>query len=163
MGKMRIERREMIRGMIIYAAGDTVAAVILGQYSILRMLGIMLIGATVYALEIPNYFQWIELKTATSPSSKRTFQRTVLAILYFNPLWIARHLFLINFFSGQWQNINLSLLRAALYSFLLNMPLALAANFVIQNRVPLKWRFLASATFSASMAVYYAVSDVVFR
>lgn len=153
----------MIRGMIIYAAGDTVAALILGQYSILRMLGIMLIGATVYALEIPNYFQWIELKTAPSPSSQKTFQRTALAILYFNPLWIARHLFLINLFSGQWQNINLSLLRAALYSFLLNMPLALAANFLIQNRVPLKWRFLASAAFSASMAVYYAVSDVVFR
>ena len=39
-----------------------------------------------------------------------------------------------------------------------NIPLAVAANHWIQNRLPAARRFLASALFSAAMAVYYALS-----
>jgi hypothetical protein len=41
------------------------------------------------------------------------------------------------------------------------MPVALAANYLIQNRLALRWRVM-SAGFSAIMAVYYAMSEVWF-
>lgn len=88
--------------------------------------------------------------------------RTGLAILYFNPLWIARHLLFIQIFSGNWGGISFNLLKLGLYSFLVNIPIAFMANYVIQNRISLKWRFLASAVFSSLMAVYYALSKVLF-
>jgi hypothetical protein len=39
---------------------------------------------------------------------------------------------------------------------------ALLANFAIQNRLPLRLRFVASALYSALMAVYYAASETLF-
>jgi hypothetical protein len=38
----------------------------------------------------------------------------------------------------------------------------LVANYVIQNKISLQWRFLASAIFSGLMAVYYALSELFF-
>ncbi|MFZ2901003.1 MAG: hypothetical protein WA004_20395 [Saprospiraceae bacterium] len=150
-------RANVIRGAVIYTAGDTVAALILGDFLWTRMLGISLVGALVYALEIPHYFQWIDRRQTTALS------RTALAMLYFNPLWIARHLFFIYLFSGQMEEVGWGLLAVAGYSFLANIPLSLLGNYVVQNVVRLPWRFFASAVFSALMAVYYALSAVVFR
>ena len=65
----------------------------------------MLIGATVYAFEIPNYFDWIVKKTQFLNGIKATLVKTGLAIAYFNPLWIARHLLFIKLFSGQFEAI----------------------------------------------------------
>ena len=123
----------------------------------------MAIAATLYALEIPNYFAWIEKKTKDLKRVKKTLVKTLLAILYFNPLWIARHLLFIKLFSGDFHQINLNLLEIACLSFLVNIPISFIANFLIQNKVKLHWRFFASAIFSALMAIYYALSEVIFN
>ncbi len=93
----------------------------------------------------------------------KPFARTLMAMLYFNPLWIARHLLFIKLFTGRVEEINPGLLVVASWSFLVNIPVSLAANYLIQNHVKMKWRFLASAVFSSLMAVYYALSSVIFK
>jgi hypothetical protein len=65
----------------------------------------MFVGATFYAFEIPNYFDWIVKKTQALKGLKATLTKTILAIAYFNPLWIARHLLFIKLFSGQFEAI----------------------------------------------------------
>jgi len=122
----------------------------------------VLIGATLYAFEIPNYFNWIVKKTTKLSGVRLTLTKTVLAIAFFNPLWIARHLFFIKLFSGNLNGINMNLLEIAFWSFLVNIPISFIANFIIQNKIHLKWRFLASAIFSALMAIYYALSETIF-
>jgi len=156
-------KSNIIRGALIYSSGDLVAALILGEFSIIRLLCMMLLGATVYAFEIPNYFAWIERKTKKITGIKKTLAKTGLAIAYFNPLWIARHILFIKLFSGAFADINLNLLTIGFLSFLVNIPVSFLANFLIQNKVPLDWRFLASAIFSALMAIYYALSEVIFQ
>ncbi|MCD2257754.1 hypothetical protein [Psychroserpens luteolus] len=122
----------------------------------------LLIGATFYAFEIPNYFDWIVKKTHHLKGIKATLTKTGLAILYFNPLWIARHLLFIKLFSGQFEAIGWPLLEIAFWSFAANILISFVANYLIQNRFKLKWRFLASALFSALMAIYYALSETLF-
>ena len=122
----------------------------------------ILVGATFYAFEIPNYFDWIVKKTEHQKGIKATLTKTGLAILYFNPLWIARHLLFIKLFSGQFELVGWNLLEIAFWSFLANILISFMANYVIQNQFMLKWRFLASAIFSAFMAIYYALSETFF-
>ena len=150
--------RNSLQGMAIYTAGDLVAQIVLQQVQLSRVLGVMLLGGTLYALEIPNWFAFIDRRVTTQQPTRRALQRTGLALLYFNPLWIARHLLFLRLFSGGWQTVTSDLLRLGLLSWLANLPIAVCANWLIQVRVPLRWRFLASATFSGLMAVYYAVS-----
>ncbi|MDT7832861.1 hypothetical protein RQM59_10755 [Flavobacteriaceae bacterium S356] len=123
----------------------------------------MIVGATLYALEIPNYFAWIDKKTSELSGIKLTLTKTALAIAYFNPLWIWRHLLFIKLFSGNLQEINFDLIGIAFLSFLVNIPISFIANYAIQNKIKLHWRFLASATFSALMAIYYALSETIFK
>lgn len=123
----------------------------------------MLIGATIYAFEIPNYFAWIDKKTINLNGIKKTLAKTSLAIAYFNPLWIFRHLAFIKLFSNNYEQINSGLLLIAFWSFLVNIPVSFVANYLIQNKVRLDWRFMASAIFSAIMAIYYALSETIFN
>lgn len=160
--KLRYSLLDVVRGVLIYSSGDTVASLILSEFSVTRLLGMMLIGGTVYAFEIPNWFRWIDGRTSRLKGVGRSFARTGLALLYFNPLWIARHLLFIQIVSLNFSGIGWELLRTALYSFSVNIPIAGAANYIIQNRIPLKYRFFASAVFSSLMAVYYALSRAIF-
>jgi len=155
-------KNNILKGAVIYSAGDTIAALILNEFSLMRLFGMVFIGATLYAFEIPNYFKWIETKTQNLKGSKYLLSKTGLAIAYFNPLWIARHLFFIKLFSGQFNDLNWGLLNIALISFAVNIPISFIANFIIQTKTPLKWRFFASAVFSALMAIYYALSETLF-
>lgn len=161
--KLRYRVSDILSGVLIYSSGDTIASIAMSEFSLVRMLGMMVIGGTVYAFEIPNYFRWIDTKTAGISGLRGSLSRTGLAVLYFNPLWIARHLLFIQVLQGSWSNINSSLLSLGLYSFAANVPVAFTANYVIQNKIPLKWRFFSSAVFSSLMAVYYAVSKVIFN
>jgi len=147
---------------VIYVYGDTIAALILKDFMVTRFLGILLVGATLYAFEIPNYFTWIENQTRKYHGIASSLYKTGFAVLYFNPLWIARHLFFIKFFSGQYTAVSWDLLRIGTFSFLANIPVSLIANYFIQNRINANWRFFASALFSALMAIYYAMSEVLF-
>ena len=161
--KLAYTKANIFRGALIYSSGDLIATLLLGEFSIARLLGMIVLGATLYAFEIPNYFAWIERKTKEIAGIKKTLVKTGLAILYFNPLWIARHLVFIKLFSGTFSQIDFFLLRIAGLSFLVNIPISFVANYFIQNKVSLHWRFLASAIFSALMAIYYALGEVIFN
>jgi hypothetical protein len=160
---LQYTKSNILRGALIYSAGDAIAAIILNEFSIYRILGMMLVGATIYAFEIPNYFAWIDKKTGGYTGIKKTLAKTGLAIGYFNPIWIWRHLLFIKIFSGNLEQINMNLLFIACISFLVNIPISFIANFIIQNKIQLSWRFLASAIFSALMAIYYALSETIFN
>jgi len=156
-------KNNIIKGALIYSIGDSIAALILHEFSLTRLFGMAFIGATFYAFEIPNYFNWIETKTKNLKGFTYLISKTGLAIAYFNPLWIARHLFFIKLFSGNFEALNFNLLYIAWISFLVNIPISFFANFIIQTKTPLKWRFFASAIFSALMAIYYALSETLFN
>ena len=160
--KLLYTQSNIVRGAIIYSLGDTIAALLLNEFSWYRLLGMVVVGATLYAFEIPNYFGWIDRKTKEFSGYKLTLAKTGLAIAYFNPIWIFRHLVFIKLFTGNVSQINATLMQIALWSFLANIPISFIANYLIQNKVRLNWRFLASAIFSAIMAIYYALSETIF-
>ena len=159
--KLAYKMTNIVRGGLIYTLGDTTAALLSNEFSWWRVLGILLIGSTIYAFEIPNYFSWIDKKVNQS-GGVASLKRTGLAMLYFNPLWIARHILFIKLISSHPEQIHWGLLEIGLISFVVNIPISLLANFLIQNKIKLEWRFMASAIFSAIMAVYYALSAIWF-
>ncbi len=160
---MKYTKQNIIKGAAIYSIGDTIAALLLGEFSVSRLLGMILVGAIVYSFEIPNYFAWIDKKTNSYHGIKKMLARTGLAIAYFNPIWIFRHLAFIKLFSGNYSQINVSLFVIAFWSFLVNIPISFIANYLIQNKIKLDWRFVASAIFSGLMAIYYALSETLFQ
>lgn len=155
-------RTNILRGSIIYGIGDTIAALISGDFLITRLIGMMLIGGTVYAFEIPNFLHYLNEKIDVN-SFKGKMIRATLFHLYFNPLWIARHLLMISLISMQFNEVGWGLITIGWYSFLYSTPFVFPANYAIQNLIPYKWRFTASSTFSGIMAVYYALSEVLFK
>ena len=160
---LEYSKSNILRGALIYSAGDTIASILLDDFTLYRLIGMMFLGATLYAFEIPNYFQWIVKKTQHLTGNKLTFTKTGLAIAYFNPIWIWRHLLFIKLFSGNLDQINIDLMFIASLSFLVNIPISFIANYIIQNKIHLRWRFLSSAIFSAIMAIYYALSETLFK
>jgi len=153
--------RNVLRGGLVYATGDTLAALVLDQFQWLRLLGMLTLGATLYAAEIPAYFYWIERRYGHAGFAGAV-RKTLLAQAFFNPLWIARHLACIKVFSGTWQEIDWKLLLVASNSFVHMLPVGLVMNYLIQNRVPLNWRFFASALYSALTTLYFALGEVLF-
>ncbi|WP_341325376.1 hypothetical protein [Methylotuvimicrobium sp. KM2] len=153
--------RNSMSGALIYAAGDGGAALLTGEFQWPRLLGMMLVGGLLYAIEIPAYFSWLARRFGGSDLRNRIL-RALLAQAFFNPLWIARHIALIYCVSGRFAELGWQLLNIGLASFLRIVPLAFAANYLIQNYIPLRWRFFYSAVFSATMAVYYAMSEAFF-
>lgn len=150
-----------IRGLLIYPLGDVTAQLILGGFSLPRTLMLALAGCFIYSWEINKWFTYI------NANYKNPFVKTISALVYFNPLWIARHYLFIEIaihphlfltFTDLWQTI-LNLVVIGTKSFAGSIIfLSFAANYLIQNKIPLKNRFLSSAIFSALMAVYYALS-----
>ena len=153
--------KDAFYGGLIYCAGDTIATLLSNTFYYPRMLGMFILGATLYAIEIPAYFRWLN-RYFDQPGYLSAFKRMLMAAAFFNPLWIARHLVFISLFSGQWHSISLSLLSVASLSFLYCLPVALPVNFLIQNSIPLSWRFFTSSVFSAFMAIYFSMSEVLF-
>ena len=143
----------------MYGIGDSIATLLVNNFSWTRLLGIIIIGSTIYALEIPNYFNWIETKIKNKIAKKKAFQKTLLALIYFNPIWIFRHLVFLKWFSNDFEFSYKGLFIISIYSFLINIPISIFGNFIIQNKISLKYRFLASGIFSALMAIYYALSE----
>jgi len=153
--------KNAVPGGLIYCAGDTLATLISHDFYYPRIIAMLLLGATLYAIEIPAYFCWLD-KRFNKPGYGNAVKRMMMAAAFFNPLWIARHLVFINLFSGQWDNLSISLLSVATASFFYCLPVALPVNYMIQNIIPLSWRFFASSVFSAVMAIYFAMSEVLF-
>lgn len=156
--------QNQLRGLIIYPLGDAIAQLILGELNLIRLLVLSIAGCFLYSYEINKWFGFIEKKF------ENPLIKTFSAIGYFNPLWIARHLLFIELAINPallldgyelWYEIQ-SLIVTGSKSFIGAILISIIANFIIQNKIPLKQRFLASATFSALMAVYYALSKVWF-
>ncbi len=156
-----LTKRDSLHGAIIYALGDSCAALLTDEFQFSRLIGMMLLGGSLYAIEIPWYFAWIELRF-NKQGIGNSIKRAIAAQAFFNPLWIARHLAFIQFFSGQFAAIQWSLIGIGVDSFVHIVPFALFVNYAIQNFIPYHWRFLANAVFSALMAIYYALSEVWF-
>jgi hypothetical protein len=70
--KLQYTKSNIIRGALIYSSGDLIATLLLGEFSSARLLGMMALGATLYAFEIPNYFAWIERRTKEIIGIKKT-------------------------------------------------------------------------------------------
>lgn len=149
-------------GGIIYMTGDTIAAFLYHEADLWRSIGIFAVGSTLYAFEIKTYFRWIDKKVNVFGGLKRIWIKTCLALIYFNPLWIARHLCIVFLLSGKVDQINITILQTAFSAFLFNIPVSVLANYIIQNKTPLEYRFWASAVFSGVMAIYYSMSSVWF-
>nr|VFK02380.1 MAG: hypothetical protein BECKH772B_GA0070898_102772 [Candidatus Kentron sp. H]VFK02449.1 MAG: hypothetical protein BECKH772A_GA0070896_102702 [Candidatus Kentron sp. H]VFK05441.1 MAG: hypothetical protein BECKH772C_GA0070978_102722 [Candidatus Kentron sp. H] len=154
--------KNILYGAIAYSVGDAIGALILAEFSIYRMAGIMLVAGTLYAMEASYCFRWIDARIPNNGKLVNAISRTALMALYFNPLWIARHLFFIYLFSGNWNQINWELVIMGMWSFMASLPIALPANYLIQNKIPYHWRFFASGIFAALLAVYYALTEVLF-
>lgn len=152
-------KKNILNGALIYAVGDTIAALIIHEFSWLRLLGMALIGGTVYAFEIPNFYAWLEKRTEFYADTKKWIAKTLWATVYFNPLWIARHMLFIAVLNLQFSSISWSILTVALASFLWSLPVTFLGNYLIQNKFSLKNRFIASSVFSGLMAIYYALSS----
>jgi hypothetical protein len=153
-------RRDLLAGALIYGAGDLIAASLAHQSTAGRAIGIMLIGALIYAMEIPHYFHWIEEKTSHLQNIQRGLAKVMLAILYFNPLWVARHMLFILLLSGRWHEISWLILQNSAHSFIMALPVVILVNLLIQVKVTLRYRFFASATFSCCMAIYYPLVTI---
>jgi len=147
-----------IRGGLIYLAGDSIAALISSELDWIRAAGVLFIGATLYAIEIPNYFSWIDKKMNGQSGIRTSMIRATLSMLFFNPIWIARHILFIKLFMFQFDQIGWGLLWVGTLSFVVNIPISLGANYIIQNKIALQNRFIASAIFSGIMALYYSLS-----
>ncbi len=156
-----MSKTESIKGALTFGVFDTIAAIILGEFSWLRLVGMSLIGATVYAIEIPSFFAWIQDKSGAMSPIKGNWYKTLMTVIYFNPLWIARHMCFIYLLNQQ--AITWGVLGAAWQSFIYGMPVSVVVNYLIQNKVPMNHRFLVSSLFSGCMAIFYAVSAVIFK
>jgi hypothetical protein len=123
--------KDAFYGGLVYCAGDTFATIISHTFYYPRMLGMLLLGATLYAIEIPAYFRWLN-RYFDQPGYLSALKRMFMAAAFFNPLWIARHLVFISLLSGQWHSISLSILSVASLSFVYCLPVALPVNYLIQ-------------------------------
>jgi hypothetical protein len=156
--------RNQLRGLIIYPLGDTIAQLILGEVNFWRVGILAVVGCFLYSFEIGKWFGYIDKKF------KNPFLKTCLAVAYFNPLWIARHFLFMELAmhpqlfsnSHDFTQLVIRLIESSTFSFLGAILVSLPANYLIQNKVPLKNRFLLSALFSACMGIYYALSKVWF-
>nr|VFK62506.1 MAG: hypothetical protein BECKTUN1418F_GA0071002_13093 [Candidatus Kentron sp. TUN]VFK71776.1 MAG: hypothetical protein BECKTUN1418E_GA0071001_12954 [Candidatus Kentron sp. TUN] len=154
--------KNILYGAIAYSTGDAIGALILAEFSIYRMVGIMLIAGTLYAMETSYCFRWIDSRIPNNGKLVNAMSRTILTALYFNPLWIVRHLFFIYLFSGNWSQMNWGLVIMGTWSFIANLPITLPADYFIQNKISYHWRFFASGVFAALLAFYYALTEVLF-
>jgi hypothetical protein len=154
-------RTNIIRGALIYTIGDSTAALIVDEFSLLRLLAILFLGGVVYAFEIPNLLLWIN-DHYYADSFKNKFLGALIFSFYFNPLWIARHLLIINLFQGNFDAISWDLLTIGFRSFIYSLPFVFPMNYMVTNVVRYNWRFTVSGIISGIMALYYALSESIF-
>lgn len=180
----KIQLKNSFNGFFIYAIGDFLAQLILNDFSLTRSIGLGIIGASIYSIEIPIWFRFIENVRIKLKNKKNIFLKTdnnqdykfspiskmLLATLYFNPLWVARHMFFIKLFSfiengGSFNILDtfLDMIPLANISFTSTIIIVLIGNYIIHNKIALKYRFIGNAFFSSLLAMYYALSIILFK
>lgn len=180
----------LLVGWLLYPLGDLIGQLLLEKFEIERILVLTFVGGLLYRIEIPAYFKLLSgisfsgeqlqnfgvLKYVTQAGADDRFilnwlGRTLGAIAYFNPLWIARHVFFIYLathsfhFSdvSQAMAVVVDCMQVGLKSFVVNLPMSVIGNFIIQTKLSVKHRFFGSATLSALMAISYAIEYRLFR
>ncbi len=169
-------------GGIVFTLGDLLSQLLAKHFSLTRLTGLFIIGCTIYPLEIDNYFKFIaHLRLSSSFCLKWLVEqveegyrlnglgRTVGAILFFNPLWIARHFLFIELLEAKDICHNLPscvseyfhLIGSACESFIYAIPLVLIGNYIVQTKIPLKYRFIGSALLSLLFALYYGLMAII--
>jgi len=161
--RLLFSARNSISGFFVYSAGDTIATLLTGNFSVARMVGMAFLGAMIYAIEIPSWFAFIDKTIPKKDDLESKTKRILLAVAFFNPIWIARHMLFISLFSGKWQSLSWNILGAATMSFLTNIPVSIFVNYCIQNKLRPEWRYYASSAFSALMGIAYALAAVYFK
>ncbi len=177
-----VSKTDKLSGWVLYPLADGIAQLILGDISYLRMLFVALLGRYVYAIEIPKWFGLLSVwhrSTAPGRFLKNFWvktgnhyyfnwlSKTIGATLWFNPLWIARHMLVLelaDMVTGK--TVFFSFLPQALHlgtvAFIGQLPLAFGVNYIIICRLPERSRFIWSSIFSGILAIYYAVGKVYF-
>lgn len=157
----RITLRDAMTGAVLFATGDSIGTLLTGDFLYQRMLAMLVLGGSLYAWEIPSYFHFLQ-RRFNQPGLLNALKRTLSATLFFNPLWIARHMVFIKVFAGEWTAVSADILGLATQSFLYCFPVSLLANYMILNVVSSRWRFFSSSIFSALTVIYFALSEVIF-
>lgn len=170
---------------LLYPIGDLIGQLILGGFNLERTICITLIGSLLYRFEVPAWFSFID-KLRVSDQNQQRFGflfktgepdnhplnwlgRTLGSMLYFNPLWIARHIFIIYMASHHMQ-LNMGPMEAVGHfiltggkAFLTNMPISVIGNYIIQQKLKPEQRFLGSATLSGIFSITYAIEYIFFK
>lgn len=185
------ETINLVVGWILYPLGDFIGQCLLGTLSFERTVVIALLGGIVYRFEVPRWFAFLD-KIRVSEKRAKTFPlnlilkkdadadeegkhklnwlgRTAGAMSYFNPLWIARHVFII-YVTTHHLSIEMESSKVVMHfvglgvkSFLVNLPISIIGNYIIQERLPLTYRFAGSATLSGIFAISYALEYWFFK
>ncbi len=177
-----ISKVDKLSGLIIYPIGDLIAQLILGEVSLLRLVFVALLGRYVYAIETPKWFGFLaSWKSKTKPNklvsifwckadSDYQFNwlgKTIGATLWFNPIWIARHMLVLelaNIVTGKTSLIAFLPQAVSLgsISFVMQFPVAIVVNYIIICRLSERSRFIWASIFSGLLAIYYAIGRVYF-
>jgi hypothetical protein len=183
----RHQFRYILEGCLVYGLGDLLAQIILGTPSIIRTIGVGFIGGTIYALEVPLWFRMIEGTFCHAQDRIRVWRmfkepnqenvcyldykgRTLMAMSYFNPIWIARHMFFLSLLNALSTGFALAspfrvfllLIPVAAKSFLFCIPVTVIGNYIVQNRITMRYRLIGSAVLSAICVFWFALSKVLF-
>lgn len=166
--------RNRIVGWTIYALGDLVAQIITGDIELRRMVVLAFAGGMIYRFEVPWWFEELDSFEAgplwrerfrfffNDDGSLNALGRTLGSMLYFNPLWIARHMLFIRLAVdpqsvAHFGRTLAEVLALGAKSFIVNLPISLIGTYNVQMHVPLSWRFVAGSGLSAVLAIAYAL------
>jgi hypothetical protein len=164
----------------LFPLGDLCAQLITQEFNPYRLLALSLAGGLIYQYETTAWFELLEnkcfspqelwvfpfLKPAVRETTESIYQlngvgKTMGAILYFNPIWIARHMLFITLGTTPCSSLNgaivLSSLLSGSKSFLVNLPLSLLANYILQEKIPYRYRYLGSIVLTGLFAIAYAL------
>ena len=157
----RISRQDVITGAVLFATGDSIGTLLTGDFLYQRMLAMLVLGGSLYAWEIPSYFGFLQ-RRFNQPGYLDALKRTLSAALFFNPLWIARHMIFLKLFAGEWAAVSPDILVLATHAFIYCFPVSLLVNYIILNVISYRWRFFSSSIYSALTVIYFALSEVLF-
>ena len=177
-----ISKDDKLSGLIIYPLGDLIAQLILGEVSFLRLIFVALLGRFVYAIEMPKWFGFLaNWNRENSPKGIFNYfcikiengyglnwlGKTLGTTFWFHPLWIARHMLVLemaNIVTGKTALVDFLPQAVSLgsISFVLQFPVAVVVNYIIICRLNEKSRFIWASIFSGVLAIYYAIARVYF-
>lgn len=181
---MNAKTSNLLVGWLVYPAGDLAGQAIMGDINLWRTLIVALAGGIIYRWEVPAWFRFLDRARLSEERAQRHrvlavfFQatpegrklnwmgRTLGAMGYFNPLWIARHAFFLSLAGVRDLGLTLivteSLKRGAA-SFVTNLPLSVVGNYLVQQKTSPKHRFFASATLTGVLTIKYAIEHALFK